>query len=162
MSRKRATWAAFAAVMLLAAGLLFIDLGAGEWRTWDEGLYGQLSRNALKQGRYLYAVDESGVYYERFSKPPMSLWLSALSLRVFGTSVAALRAPFALGMLATVACAFGWGRRIGGLPMAVSWSVGLTLCAATTRWGRHACIEPMFIAGLLGGLWAYHASIESQ
>lgn len=162
MSRERATWAAFTAVMLLAAGLLFTDLGAGEWRTWDEGLYGRLSRNALEQGRYLYAVDESGAYYERFSKPPMSLWLSALSLRVFGTSIAALRAPFALGMLATVGFAFGWGRRIGGLSMAISWSVGLALCAATTRWGRHACIEPMFIAGLLGGLWAYHASIEAQ
>lgn len=148
--------------MLLAAGLLFVDLGAGEWRTWDEGLYGRLSRNALEQGRYLYAVDESGAHYERFSKPPMSLWLAALSLRVFGTSVAALRAPFALGMLATVAFAFGWGRRIGGVSMAISWSVGLALCAATTRWGRHACIEPMFMAGLLGGLWAYHASVESE
>jgi len=148
--------------MVLAAGLLFVDLGGGEWRTWDEGLYGRLSRNALEQGRYLYAVDESGAYYERFSKPPMSLWLSALSLRTFGTSLAALRAPFALGMLATIAFAFGWGRRIGGLPMAISWSVGLALCAATTRWGRHACIEPMFMAGLLGGLWAYHASVESE
>ncbi len=148
--------------MLLAAGLLFVDLGAGEWRTWDEGLYGRLSRNALEQGRYLYAIDESGAYYERFSKPPMSLWLTALSLRAFGMSVGALRIPFALGMLATVAFAFGWGRRIGGLPMAISWSAGLALCAATTRWGRHACIEPMFVAGLLGGLWAYHASVEAK
>ena len=162
MSRARASWAAFVAVMLLAAGVLLLDLGAGEWRTWDEALYGRLARNALEQGRYLYAIDESGELYPRFSKPPMSLWLSALSLRVLGMSVGALRLPFALGMLATVGFAFGWGRRIGGLPMAVTWSVGLATCAAATRWGRHACIEPMFMAGLLGGLWAYHAAMAAE
>lgn len=147
--------------MLLAAGVLLWDLGAGEWRTWDEGLYGRLARNALEHGQYLYAVDESGALYERFSKPPMSLWLSAASLSALGTSVAALRTPFALGMLTTVGFAFGWGRKIGGLPMAVAWGLGLALCAATTRWGRHACIEPLFMAGLLGGLWAYHCAVDA-
>ena len=162
MSRTRASWAAFVAVMVLASGVLLLDLGAGEWRTWDEGLYGRLTRNALEHGEYLYAVDESGEFFKRFSKPPMSLWLAALSFRAFGMSVASLRVPFALGMLATIGFSFGWGRRIGGLPMAVAWSVGLTLCAATTRWGRHACIEPMFMAGLIGGLWAYHAAVTAE
>lgn len=161
VSGARASWAAFAAVMLLAAGVLFWDLGAGEWRTWDEGLYGRLARNALEHGKYLYAVDESGALYERFSKPPMSVWLTATSLSTVGISVAALRLPFALGMFATIGFAFGWGRKIGGLPMAVAWGLGLALCAATTRWGRHACIEPMFMAGLLGGLWAYHCAVDA-
>lgn len=161
VSGARASWAAFAAVMLLAAGLLFWDLGAGEWRTWDEGLYGRLARNALEHGQYLYAIDESGALYERFSKPPMSVWLGAASLSTLGVSVSALRLPFALGMFATIGFAFGWGRKIGGLPMAVAWGLGLALCAATTRWGRHACIEPMFVAGLLGGLWAYHSAVDA-
>jgi len=162
VSRARASWAAFVAVMLLAAGLLLLDLGAGEWRTWDEALYARVTRNALEHDHYLYAVNEAGEYYRRFSKPPMSVWLSALSFSTLGASVTALRLPFALGMLATVGFAFGWGRRIGGLPMAIGWSVTLALCVATTRWGRHANIEPLFIAGLLGGLWAYHASVDAQ
>jgi MYXO-CTERM domain-containing protein len=161
VSGARASWAAFAAVMLLAAGLLFWDLGAGEWRTWDEGLYARLSRNALEHSTYLYAVDEAGEPFKRFSKPPMTLWLSAMSMSTFGISVASLRLPFALGMFATIGFAFGWGKRIGGLPMAISWSLGLALCAATTRWGRHACIEPLFMAGLIGGLWAYHAAVDA-
>ena len=159
--RERATWAWFAVVMLLGAGLLFTDLGAAEWRTWDEALYARLARNALEHDTHLYAVDESGAFFRRFSKPPMSLWLTSASFSAFGIDVTALRTPFALGMLGTIGIAFGWGRRVGGLPMAVAWSVGLALCAATTRWGRHACIEPMFIAGLMGGLAAYHASMDA-
>lgn len=159
VTRARATWAWFAAVMLLSAGLLFVDLADAPWRTWDEGLYARLSRNALEHGRYLFAVDEEGAYFKRFSKPPMSLWLTSASMSVFGIGTFALRLPFALGMLAVIGIAFGWGRRIGGLPMAVTWAGGLALCAATTRWGRHACIEPMFIAGMLGGLAAYHGSV---
>lgn len=148
--------------MLLACGVLLIDLGAGEWRTWDEGLYGRLARNALEHDRYLHAVDDDGAFYRRFSKPPMSLWLAALSLDLFGISVASLRLPFALGMLATIGFAFGWGRRIGGLGMGTVWALGLVSCAATTRWGRHACIEPLFMAGLIGGLWAYHESMVAE
>ena len=92
--------------MALAAAILLWDLGAGQWRTWDEGLYARFGRNALEHGRYLVAVDEDGEYFRRFSKPPMSLWLTAASLSTFGTSVASLRLPFALGMLAAVAAAF--------------------------------------------------------
>ncbi|MEM6290556.1 MAG: glycosyltransferase family 39 protein [Myxococcota bacterium] len=162
MSTQRTAWLWFAAVLALAAGILLWDLGSGQWRTWDEGLYARFGHNALEHGRYLVAVDEQGEYFRRFSKPPMSLWLTAASFSAFGTSVASLRLPFALGMLATIAAAFGWGRRIGGLPMAVSWALGLALCAGATRWGRHACIEPLFAAGMLGGLAAYHASLDAQ
>ena len=162
MSRDRATWAWFFVVMVLAAGLVLPDLDAGQWRTWDEGLYARLARNALEHDRYLYAVDESGAFMGRFSKPPMSLWLTAASFSVFGLDLFALRLPFALGMLALVGFAFAWGNRLAGLPMAVAWSGGLALCAATTRWGRHACIEPLFLSGMIGGLWAYHGSMVAQ
>ncbi len=155
-------WAWFVVVMVLACGLLLPDLDAGQWRTWDEGLYARLARNALVHDRYLYAVDESGAFMGRFSKPPMSLWLTAASFSVFGVDLFALRLPFALGMLAVIGFAFAWGRRLGGLPMAVAWSGGLALCAATTRWGRHACVEPLFLSGMLGGLWAYHGSMVAE
>lgn len=146
----------FALVTVVASALLFIGLGDAEFRPYDEGLYGKLARNALTHGRYLYAVDNDGEFFDAFSKPPLSLWATAASLEIFGVSMAGLRVPFAFSMLATIWIAFAWGRRIGGLPFAVAWSSVLTVSAATLRWGRHACIEPMFVAGIMLALWAYH------
>jgi 4-amino-4-deoxy-L-arabinose transferase len=146
----------FAIVTVVAAALLLTGLGDGEFRPYDEGLYGKLARNALTHERWLHAVDADGEFFDAFSKPPLSLWATAASLSTVGMSLTGLRLPFALSMLATIWIAFGWGRRIGGLPLAVAWSSVLTVSAATLRWGRHACIEPMFLAGIMLGLWAYH------
>ena len=158
--RERALWTRaapwLALVTVVAGALLFIGLGDAEFRPYDEGLYGKLARNALAHGRWSHAVDADGAFFDTFSKPPLSLWATAASLRVWGMSLAGLRLPFALSMLATIWIAFGWGHRIGGLPFAVAWSGVLTVSAAALRWGKHACIEPMFLAGVLLGLWAYH------
>ena len=136
--------------------MLLTGLGDGDFRPWDEGLYGKLARNALHHERYLYAVGPEGSSSRRSPKPPLSLWATAASFKIFGTSLASLRLPFALSMMAMIWVAFGWGRRIGGLPVAVGFSGVLTLSAATLRWGRHACIEQMFLAFVLLALWAYH------
>jgi 4-amino-4-deoxy-L-arabinose transferase len=141
---------------VVAAALLLTGLGDGEFRPYDEGLYGKLARNTLTHGQWLYAVDADGEFFDTFSKPPLSLWATAASFAAYGMSLTALRLPFALSMLATIWIAFGWGRRIGGLPLAVAWSSVLTVSAATLRWGRHACIEPMFLAAIMLALWAYH------
>lgn len=158
--RSRALWTRaapwFALVTAVASALLFVGLGDGEFRPYDEGLYGKLARNALAHGRWAYAVDAEGEFFSTFSKPPLSLWATAASFHVWGVSLTGLRLPFALSMLAAIWIAFGWGRRIGGLPFAVAWSGALTVSAAALRWGKHACIEPMFLAGVMLGLWAYH------
>ncbi len=152
-------WPWLAAVLVVAGLLLLLDLGSGEFRPWDEGLYGRLSRNALEHDVYLYAVGEDGEYFRRFSKPPLTLWMTAASFKLLGPSVAALRLPFALGMMAAIGAAFAWGHRIGGISMAVAWSLALTASTGALRWGRHACIEPLFGAAMMFALWAYHTSM---
>lgn len=131
-------------------------------RPYDEGLYGKLARNALEHGRYLYAVGADGELYEGFSKPPLTILLVAASFDALGVSLTALRLPFALSMLATIGVAFAWGRRIGGTPFAVAWAGVLLGCAATFRWGRVACIEPMLMLWVLTGLWAYHQAMDRR
>ncbi|MEX1367653.1 MAG: phospholipid carrier-dependent glycosyltransferase [Nannocystaceae bacterium] len=155
----RASWAWLGIVLVVAAPLLLLGLGDGTLRPYDEGLYGKLARNALEHGQWLHAVDAQGQLYPDFTKPPLTIALVAASFQVLGISLATLRLPFALSMLGIVLVSFAWGRRIGGLPMAVAWAgVSLTM-AASVRWGRVACIEPMLMLWVLLALWTYHEAL---
>jgi len=146
-------------VLVVAAPLLLLGLDGESLRPWDEGLYGKLARNALAHDRFLYPVDRDGTFYEAFSKPPLSFLAVAASFRGLGESMVALRLPFALCMLATVGVAFAWGRRIAGLACGVAWAGILLTSAASARWGRVACIEPMLALWILTALWAYHEAV---
>ncbi len=152
----RATWLWLFGIGTLTAVLVLLGLEGGELRVHDEGLYGQLARNALHHDRYLYAVGADGEFYETFNKPPLTLLTVAASFRALGVSMFALRLPFALSMLGLVLVSFAWGRRIGGLSFAVGWAGALASCEATFRWGRSACIEPMLVLWIMAALWAYH------
>lgn len=158
----RRSWAWLALVLGLAAPALLVGLEGGTLRVYDEGLYGQLARNALEHGQYLHAVGADGELYPGFTKPPLTIACVAASFRLLGVSMLALRLPFALAMLGLVAVAFSWGRRIAGLPLAVAWGLGLVGVAASARWGRVACIEPMLMLFVLLGLWAYHEALVRE
>lgn len=158
----RRCWGWLALVLALAGPALLWGLGGGTLRVYDEGLYGQLARNALEHGEYLHAVGPDGELYPGFTKPPLTILAVAAAFRGLGVSMLALRLPFALAMLGLVAVAFAWGRRMGGLPFAVAWALCLVGVAASARWGRVACIEPMLMLWVMLGLWAYHEALTRE
>ncbi len=147
-------------VLGVEAVLLALTLGHGELRTYDEALYGAHARNAIATGVWSVPVDTAGELSTQFTKPPLSIWLVAVSFQLLGVSVVSLRVPFALAQLGLVAIAFVWGRRIGGAPMGLAWGLGLGLCDAATRWGRVACIEPLFVAPCMLALFAHARAVE--
>lgn len=147
-------------VLVVAAAPIVASIGHGELRTYDEALYGAHARNALATGIWSVPVDASGELSTQFTKPPLSIWLVAAGFHALGASVVTLRLPFALAQLALVAIAFAWGRRIGGPAMGIAWGLGLALCDASTRWGRVACIEPMFLAPCMLALFAHARAVE--
>jgi 4-amino-4-deoxy-L-arabinose transferase-like glycosyltransferase len=158
----RRSWLWLLLVISLAAPTLLYGLEGGTLRIYDEGLHGQLARNALEHGQYLHAVGRDGELYGGFTKPPLTIACVAASFRGLGVSLLALRLPFALSMLGLVAVAFAWGRRIAGLPFAVAWAGCMLGTAASFRWGRVACIEPMLMLWILLGLWAYHEALVRE
>lgn len=153
-SRGWSPWAACGGLLILSSFFLFWNLGGGDLRPYDEGLYGKLARFALHHGQYLYPVDRDGAFTTQFSKPPLSIWAVAASFRALGPSLGALRFPFSLGALLGVLVAFAWGRRIGGNSMGLAWALLLLLSGSTLRWGRYASIEPLFCAFGLLALWS--------
>jgi 4-amino-4-deoxy-L-arabinose transferase-like glycosyltransferase len=148
--------------MAVAAIVLFVGLEGTPMRPYDEGLYGRLARNAIAHDTWTYAVESDGSFSTKFSKPPLSLWLTAASFRALGPSMLSLRLPFALAMAMGIGICTAWGIRARGLRFGLVWGATLTLCGATLRWGRYASIEPMFVAFGLLALWGHAEAIGSR
>ena len=142
--------------------LLFWRLGEGDFELWDEGLYGQLARNAIETDRYLFAVDDQAAFSQLFSKPPLSIWSVALAFRLLGYSLFSLRIPFALSSLGIVATVYFWGRRMGGEGLGGLWAFCTLIAAGTFRWGRTATIEPMFVFWGVLALYAYGGAVGGR
>lgn len=149
-------------VALLAALVLLVNLEGSPMRPYDEGLYGRLARNALATGQWLHAVEADGSFSHQLSKPPLSVWLTSLSFASFGPSMWSLRLPFVLCAWLGICVCTAWGMRAQGLRFGLCWGAALALGGATLRWGRYACIEPMFVAFGLLALWGQAESIVAS
>ena len=96
---------------LLAAVVLLPLLGHRPLTDWDEGIYAEIAREMLA-GHSLQAwliPHWNGALW--FEKPPLGMWLTALSLRFFGLNAFAARLPSALAAIAIVAILHGWVQR---------------------------------------------------
>ena len=109
------------AVFGVAAFLLFFRLGEGSLHSWTEAIYAQISREILRTGDWL-TLHYNGRPY--LKKPPLFMWLTALSYRLLGIGEfsARLFSPlFALGIFGLVyvlgrsGCA--WPVGLGAIPL---------------------------------------------
>lgn len=148
--------------MTVAAVVSLYGLEGTPMRPYDEGLYGRLARNALAHDAWVHAVEADGAFSTKFSKPPLSIWLAAISMKLLGPSMLSLRLPFALCAWLGIGVCTAWGIRAGGIRMGAAWGLSLALCGATLRWGRYASIEPMFVAFGLLAMWAQAESLHAS
>lgn len=96
-------------VMLLGLLLGFAFQGSrGLWSP-DEGRYVGVALQMMDSGNYLAPAYSPASL--NFSKPPLTYWVIAASLRLFGRNTWAARLPYALAYLATLALLFVMGKR---------------------------------------------------
>jgi 4-amino-4-deoxy-L-arabinose transferase-like glycosyltransferase len=103
-------------VFAVAAFLLFFRLGAGSLHSWTEAIYAEIGKEILSTGDW-NTLHHNGKPY--LKKPPLFMWLTALSYKAQGISEFSARffSPlFALGIFLFV---YLLGRRMG------AWPVGL-------------------------------------
>lgn len=96
-------------VLLLGLLLGFAFQGSrGLWSP-DEGRYVGVALQMMDSGNYLAPAYSPASL--NFSKPPLTYWVIATSLQLFGRNTWAARAPYALAYLATLALLFAMGKR---------------------------------------------------
>lgn len=98
--------------LALLAHLLFSTALAGVRPLWepDEGRYAECAREMARSGDWLVPTLSGEPH---LTKPPLTYWLTALSLRCLGLTELAARLPNALAFAATVGLVLLLARRLG-------------------------------------------------
>jgi 4-amino-4-deoxy-L-arabinose transferase-like glycosyltransferase len=137
--------AAAVVVLALAAFNLFFRLDREIVTEWDESLYAISAAETARYGNWIGTTFDGALDYYN-TKPPLNVWLIALSFKTFGTNLLSLRIPSALAAWLTILVLMLWTRRSFGA--ATSLLAGLVLSATFgflyVHSGRSANTDAMF------------------
>jgi len=128
------------AIALLASVFLLRDLGERRLQKSDEALFASAALQMTRDGGVLYPARGEFGAYDTMGKPPGAIWVTALSISVFGRNNFAARLPTALAGVATLVLLYLFGtaisgRRVGGVIAALLLlTQGGWLTEARTLW----------------------------
>jgi 4-amino-4-deoxy-L-arabinose transferase-like glycosyltransferase len=112
---------------------LWFELGRGGVQLWDESRLAVNAAEMARDGHWLVPHFDSQPDHWN-TKPPLLIWLEALSLRVLGFSTWALRLPTLLASLTTVVLLYQFAARVLRRPLAgVFGAMVLVTCTGYVR-----------------------------
>ncbi|GIV19540.1 MAG: hypothetical protein KatS3mg023_1291 [Armatimonadota bacterium] len=129
------------ALPVIALGMgCFWGLSAAGLFDLDEGLYATAARQMVESGDWLVPRVGTGVF---FDKPPLTYWLQALCMKVFGFTPLAARLPSAVAALLTAWLIWQWAKRRG--IERVGWLALMIypLCPLTMGLARQAIMDSL-------------------
>src|SRR5271170_5001296 len=107
-----------------AALVYFIGLGRPALWEPDEGRYAEVAREMVVSGDYVTPRNDWVRYFE---KPPLVYWLTAASLKVFGTNELAVRTQAALFSAGQVCLTEALGETLFGVTTGLLGALVLAL-----------------------------------
>ncbi|MBI3272001.1 MAG: glycosyltransferase family 39 protein [Planctomycetes bacterium] len=131
--------AAPALAFALLALLYLQGIGAHGLTYPEESLKNEMAREMAVRGDWLVPRLNGE---PRITKPPMVVWLTAASFRVFGVSEWAARFPSACFGLATLLAVYGLGRLLFDVRTALASALALALSVGPFLWSRSQAHDP--------------------
>ncbi len=129
-------------IIVLGGLLLFIpNLGSVHLFDWDEVNFAECAREMIVTGDYLHVTVDYAPFHE---KPPLFIWLQALSMLAFGVNEFAARLPNALVGVATLLLIFNIGTRLHNARFGVLWVLAYAGSLLPQFYFRSAIIDPLF------------------
>jgi 4-amino-4-deoxy-L-arabinose transferase-like glycosyltransferase len=107
---------------------------------------------------FFASFDASGVM--TVDKPPLALWVQALSARVFGFNSLSILVPQALMGVASVALVYDLTRRVFGRVAGGVAALVLALTPITVAISRHNNPDALLVLCCVGALWALVRAFE--
>jgi 4-amino-4-deoxy-L-arabinose transferase-like glycosyltransferase len=89
-----------AALAVFAGFFLFYNLWSGSLYAWDEAIYGEIARETEMEGLGWLTLHSN--YGPFFEKPPLTIWTTALMMKLFGVNEFAVRFSSALAGFGSV------------------------------------------------------------
>ncbi|QHF53705.1 glycosyltransferase family 39 protein [Pseudomonas sp. S49] len=145
---------AVTSLFLLAALLFFFALGGHQLQGSTEARVAGIAMEMHLDNDWV----TPRLFGEPFlEKPPLSLWLDAGAMRVFGVSPWAVRLASAVAGLISVMLLYGMLRRFGR-PKMVAWTAGILLATMSSYWSnvRGVGEDALLALGVTTALLAFY------
>lgn len=141
---------------LLLSGLallfFFPFLGSVHLFDWDEINFAECAREMLQTGEWMRPQIDFEPFWE---KPPLFLWMQALSMKVFGVNEFAARFPNAVCGMATLFLVFRIGHRLHDRMFGWLWALAWLGSLLPHFYFRSGIIDPWFNFFIFAGLYGF-------
>ena len=140
------------AFLIALAIVLYVFAFAGSRGLYspDEGRYTNVAIEMLRSGDFIHP--HLSAAYEHYTKPPLTYWAIAASLKVFGFSEWAARLPYGLSLLVQLLCLHGIGRR---LTPERSWLPPLVYATTLVPYMAATAVTPDMLLATCTTLYGY-------
>ena len=139
-------------IALVAVILLVPGLGAVHLFDWDEINFAEIAREMLATHNWLQPQIGYVPFYE---KPPLFMWMQALSMSAFGVGEFAARLPNALCGVATLGVLFRIGTRLRNRTFGLLWALAYIGSILPHLYFRSGIIDPWFNLFIFLGFLAF-------
>lgn len=109
-------------LVLLLAFPLYYELGRNSLQTWDESRVAMNALEMARDGNWLVTLFE-GIPDHWNTKPPLLIWLQALSFKAFGYTTIAFRLPTLVATFATILVLYRFASNVLKRPLAGLFTV---------------------------------------
>ena len=140
-------------LIALAALLLFVPfLGAVHLFDWDEINFAECAREMLMTHDYFSVKINYQPFWE---KPPIFIWMQALSMNVFGINEFAARLPNALCGIVTLLVLFNIGRKLVDIQFGLVWTLVYAGSFLPHFYFKSGIIDPWFNLFIFCGIYYF-------
>lgn len=149
-------------LLLVAIGaLLFIPfIGSVHLFDWDEINFAESAREMLLTHNYRMVQINFQPFYE---KPPLFIWLQALSMHYFGINAFAARLPNAICGIVTMLVVFNVGRYVFKSQLGILWALFFACSLLPQVYFKSGIIDPVFnLFIFLGIFFLFKLSLQND
>jgi len=146
-------------IACLAAVLFLPALGLVHLFDWDEINFAECAREMLVSGNYARVQIEFLPFWE---KPPLFLWLQAMSMHLFGVNEYAARFPNALAGIITLPLLFYVGKLYYDRTMGLFWMLTYVGSFLPHFYFKSGIIDPWFNLWIFLSIWQLASLTETE
>ena len=140
------------AIALLAALFFIPGLGVVRLFDWDEINFAESAREMLVTGDWFNVRINFEPFWE---KPPLFIWMQALSMKAFGVNEAAARLPNAIMGIVTLLLLFNIGRKMEDERFGLLWAMMYGISFLPFLYFMSGIIDPWFNLFIFLGIYFF-------
>ena len=133
----------------VGAAMFLPFLGEAHLFDWDEVNFAEAAREMLVTGNYSYVQINFKPFWE---KPPLFIWMQALSMSVFGVNEFAARFPNVICGIITILLLFNIGTRLVSRNFGLLWTLVYMGSLLPQFYFRTGIIDPWFNLLIFSGI----------